>query len=213
MATVAEAVKVLSVETGEPEAYVSQIARNLLNNDALPKTVGKRLSQVAPVDVSMLLLAIYTATKFSDASARALRYACLQWDGEPDGLAFGVFLSKALQELQTRQDRRITINDSISVSYEELRIEIITSYPLITLTSSPAIGQPAFEGTISFAEEPKLARFWPSNKPRRSVTIPGHVLFAVVSRLFGIAPPPGVDLAAGPMRTGTPIPMTQDESA
>jgi hypothetical protein len=212
MATVAEAVKVLSIETGEPEPFVSQIARNLLNNGVLPKTVGKRLSEVDSVNVSILLLAIYTATKFSDAAARALRYAVLQWDGEPDGLPFGVFLGKALQELQTRTDRRITINDSISVSYEELRIEIVTSYPLIILTSCPAIGEPAFEGPISFAEEPNLARFWPSNMPRRSVTIPGHVLFAVVSRLFGIAPPPGVDPAAGPLRTSSSIPLTQDES-
>lgn len=196
MATVAEAVKVLSAETDEPEAFVSQIARNLINNDILPKTVGKRLSQVDEVQTIMLLLGVYTATKFADANARALVYAMLQWGGEADGLPFGAFLRKAMIDIQTRPDRRIRINDTITASYEELRIEIVTSYPLIRVMSSPSVGEAAFEGAINFAETPKLARLWPSNKPRRSVTIPGHVLFTLVARLFGLAAPPDLDPAS-----------------
>lgn len=188
MATVAEMVKVLVAETDEAQALVTQVARNLQNNGDLPKNVGRRVSKVSEADVSLLLLGIYTATKHADASQRAREYTSLTWGGEPDGLLFGDFLTGALKDI--RQDRRVRINDAIAAPFDEIRIEIVTSYPLVGVSCVPTLVGPAFGGTVHFARTPRDARRWRSSKPRRSVTIPGYALFNIVSRLFGFSMPP-----------------------
>jgi hypothetical protein len=193
MPTVAEAAKVVSIETGEPETFVSQIARSLINNRVLPKNVGKRLSEVDEVNTAMLLLAVYTATTFADAAGRASQYANLKMDGAEDGPPFINFLVKALTDIRNRPDHCFFVSGKVKVPYDELRIEIITSYPLVIVSSVPIFGKPAFNGNINFADDPQLVKFWPSNKPRRSVTIPGHVLFEIVNRLFGFPDPSPAD--------------------
>jgi hypothetical protein len=212
MATVAEAVKVMSIETGEPEPFVSQISRDLINNGVLPKSVGKRLSRVDEAGAAMLLLATYTATKFADATERAREYASLTWGGEPDGLTFGEFLTRALKGIQL--DRYVPINDDIRMLYDELRIEIVTSYPLVGVSCVPTIGRPAFQGTIHFAGSPKDAKRWRSSKPRRGVTIPGYALANIVNRLFGFAMPPDAELYdyVDPVEDDEPPSPTQDRN-
>jgi hypothetical protein len=200
MPTVAEAAKVVSVETGEPESFVSQISRSLINSEVLPKNVGKRLSQVEEQHVTMLLLATYTATKFADAAERAMRYSRLKQDGEDGRLTFGTFLTRALKDLQIRHDASIRVNDKVLVPYGDLRIEIVTSYPMAIISAAPHFGNPPFHGFINFAETPHTAKYWPSNKPRRSVTIPGYVLFEMVNRLFELPDPPP-DLVTPPFRS------------
>jgi hypothetical protein len=191
MATVAEAVKVVSVETGEPEPFVSQIARNLLISGILPKNVGKRYSRVSETNLTMLLLGLYTAPKIADASQRARQYAELPLDGEHAGIGLADFLATVLSDLHTRDDRLVRIIPGVVVPYDELRIEIIATYPVVIVWRVELVGEASLERSItSFAETPALARYWPSPKPRRSVTIPGAALFAIVSGVFGTAPNP-----------------------
>jgi hypothetical protein len=185
MSSVTDTIKVLSVETDVPEPYIIQIARNLLNNGVLPKSVGSRIAQVEPEHVAMLLLAIFVATKFADGSARAQQYAALKWGGESGNMTFGTFLARALTDLHTSRNRHIRINRDITVPYSDLRIEIVTTYPAVGISAAPHFGVPAFEGSINFADTPMLANYWPSTKPRTAVTIPGDTLHAIVNRLFG----------------------------
>jgi hypothetical protein len=181
--------KVLSVECDVPEPFITQTARNMLNNGTLPKSVGSRVAQVDEKDTCMLLLGIYTATKFADASDRASQYAKLKREGEEGNQTFLNFLVKALKDIRNRRDRHVTFNDRARVPYHQLRIEIITSYPLAIVSVVPDFRRMAlaFDGSAAFSEEPQTAQFWPSTKPRRSVTIPGDTLFAIVNRLFGVA--------------------------
>jgi hypothetical protein len=214
MPSVADAVKALIAETDEPPALVAQVGRNLRENDLLPESVGRRVAQVDERDVAMLLLGVYTATKLSDASQRAMEYASLTWGGEPNGLKFGEFLTRAIKDIAARPDRRVTIIDDAALPFDELRIEIVTSYPLVGVSSVPTIGRPSFEGTIQFAGSPRDARRWRSSKPRRSVTIPGYALANIVSRLFGFTMPPDAELydRVDPAEDGEPPSPTQDRN-
>jgi hypothetical protein len=187
MATVSQAVKVFSIEAGMSEMYVRQIARDLLNHDELPRSAGKRIEPINEVGASKLLLAVYTATpitRIADATERARQYYRLTWDGEPDGLMFGDFLALAFRTIGDDRVRRVIINDQISVPFDVLRIEIITDYPAIAVSVVEDLGGVlAFDGSIMFTEAPETAAFWPSHRPRHSVTIPGSFLFQITQGL------------------------------
>jgi hypothetical protein len=187
MPTIPQAVKVFSVETDESEAFVRQIARDLTIHDELPRSAGKRFEQIDEVGLSKLLLAVFTdhrGSRITDAAARAVRYYKLRWGGEPDGLMFGDFLAMAFRTIGDDGFRRVIINDKIAVTFDVLRIEIITSYPAIEVSVVEDLGgERAFDNSINFAEDPQTAAYWPSIKPRRSTTIPGHLLFQIVHAL------------------------------
>lgn len=185
MASVADAVKVIAAETGEPEAMVTQVARYLVNIGDLPKNVGRRVSSVDEGNVALLLMAIYTSSRHTNAPARAREYANLRREARPDDVTFLTFLTDVLSDLRT--SGRIRIGGSITVYPYEMSIEIITTYPLVIVSAAfPLFAERAFED-FGFAGTNAPMTFWPSNKPRRSVTIPGDVLLAIVSHLFGTA--------------------------
>jgi hypothetical protein len=187
MASVADAVKVIVAETGEPEATVNQIARYLVNIGELPKNRGRIVSKVDEGHLALLLLAIYTAVRHTSAPARAREYAELRRDGVPAGEPFLSFLTRALSDMRNRPDRHVRISEGIDVHSDDLRIEIITSYPLVIVSADMLFAEPPFED-IGFAGTTTLMTFWPEHKPRRSVTIPGVALFAIVSGVFGTGP-------------------------
>jgi hypothetical protein len=188
MPTIPQAVKVFSVETGENEAFVRQVARDLTIHDELPRSAGKRLEQIDEVGLSKLLLAVFTdirGSRITDAAERAVRYYKLRRDGDPNGLMFGDFLASAFRTIGDDGFRKVVITDQIVVPFDTLRIEIITSYPAIEVSVVRDLGEerPAFDGSFNFAEDQRTANYWPSFKPRRSTTIPGYLLFLIVHAL------------------------------
>jgi hypothetical protein len=188
MPTIPQAVKVFSVEAGESEAFVRQVARDLVIHGELPRSAGKRLEQIDEFGLSKLVLAVFTdhrGSRITDAAARAAQYYKLRWNGEPDGLMFGDFLAMAFRTIGDDGFRKVVITDQIVVPFDVLRIQIITSYPAIEVSVVADLGEerPAFDGSINFAEDPQTAAYWPSLKPRRSTTIPGYLLFQIVHAL------------------------------
>ena len=177
MATVSEAVKALSVTFGEDESFVRQVARRLIDDGQLPKSRGRDLAHVSNEDVSRLILAVLTTDKVNRSGHNALTYWSLRFNGEPDNAAFGLFLAGAIENLRHRKP--IEINDDISLWYDRIQFEIVTSYPVAFVRcAADVLDRPkAFDGDLIFAEEGKDARFWPDMKPRKSVTVPGHALF------------------------------------
>lgn len=74
MPTVSQAVQILEQLTDVPSATIRGVARKLIDDGILPKSVGRRIETISPDQFIKLLLATYCSTTIADASRSAQRY-------------------------------------------------------------------------------------------------------------------------------------------
>ena len=181
MTTVSQAVAILSHELGEDESFVRQIARRLIDAGILPKGKGRAVPKIDEAGVVNLLLAVLTTDNIASAESKAATYANLVAKGESENSKFADFLGAALTDLRTGS--MVACDDDL-INYADLQFQIITTYPAVLLKNVPALpSTQKFKGTMVFVEVGKSDRVWQTDKPIRSVTLPGQCLFQIANAM------------------------------
>lgn len=173
MASVSEVVSILSTEMGEDESFVRQVARSLIDDNLLPKSKGRDIAQVKDSEIVMLMLAVLSANQVNSSTAQALKYFGLQnHDHGGEHPLLGHFITECLTSLKSNS--YVEIAEGGRVKFGNLRIEVITSYPLAFVQVLSKSGKPS--EVLTFARNHEEVAMWPSSRPRKSVTVPGHCL-------------------------------------
>lgn len=178
MATVSQLVERIVAITGEPESKVRQYARQLLDDNVLPKSVGRRIAEVTPHHAVLLLLAVLAAPNVKDATRTANLYEGLRLNGAyipesaPEHIAAKIQermdedLSQAGQTLATMLEVAIGYDGPTRVS--SAFTEVCLSWPEIYVDfydENDGRG-------LRFVEPGKSANFWQSDKPKKVVIVP-----------------------------------------
>lgn len=183
MASVRQLVDIVSKETGHPHATVRQIARQLQDDDVLPRSAGRTIQQVTPKHVALLLIAICGSRKISEATKTARAYKSLplleapQIGSTPDNLRrlFGIEKSD--------QGENLTFGAILARLIESKTIKALEG-------GNVGIGGPEPSGAIN---SPSLDREWFifMSLPIRpqpmgtTISLPYATLRQISSRLFG----------------------------
>jgi hypothetical protein len=191
--------EVVAESTGEPPATVRLVSRALLDADVLPKASGRRIPQVAGRDVAALIFGIYGSEKVRTAAAAASLYSDLRHNGAyappgaPDRFKEEIAaapravstLAQIIDGLMLRNPRLPMIDapdGEHEVGMADVFVEICQSWPEVAFAFR-------INGRLEhlrFVEAGKNAGYWQSDKPRRTVTIPGVCLSNIAIRLMEI---------------------------
>lgn len=178
MATTYKMIDVISDATGIDHGRVRQCARQLLDDDVLPRSVGSQVAMIGLQHVVLLLIAAVAADAIKDSSRVAIKYCGLTKDGRwpsevvlpghPDStLTLGTFLATLLG-LYVENPKA----DGLLAMINSANIALCLTSPSATVTMDmPKHGLQTFEFT-----EPGGAALLQAGRIKRTVEIPGDML-------------------------------------
>ncbi len=169
MSSVMDLVEAVADATGEPVSTVRMVARRLIDDEVLPKSVGRRIAQVTTDHAGLLLFATLASPAVKDATRTALAYADLAYQGKEG----------ADTALQAISDMLQSVAEGKGTSVGKTFVEICTSWPEVII-QVPA-GTAHLD--VRFVEQGKSPNFWQSEYPKRTVTVPGICLCKIALTL------------------------------
>jgi hypothetical protein len=179
MPTVSELVEVVSEATGEPLATVRMIARRLIDDEVLPKSVGARIPHVTPEHAASLLFAVMATPAIKDSARTAVAFSALMSNGmSANGETALDAVARLLRGLP---------KDSAGLEWS---LEVCTNFPQIALkkkTWTPQIPHPSERTDYGSIYIPAGEDWmhWPSENLKRFAVLPGTGLYRIALALAG----------------------------
>jgi hypothetical protein len=177
MVAVSELVDLVAEATEEPVATVRMMARRLIDDDVLPKSVGARIPHVTHEHVASLLFTVIAKPAIKDSARTARAFGALVYNGRPGETAL---------EAMARLLRRLPKHPLAT----ECSVELCTNVPQVVLKQKPlepTMPHPS-ERTdygdiyIPPGDDPM---HWPTHGLKRFAVLPGIPLHAIACALTG----------------------------
>ena len=184
MASVSELAETVALYAAEPSALVNQIARELLNENLLPKSSGKRIAQVDASHAALLLFAVLASPRIKDAAAAARTYAALRLVPSPD----------AEESESPPADALAAVTSIItdfgggheSSSFGCVALHVCLSWPEVLVLSSDHPDPDKRKIAWRYSKQPHQREWRAEMFPRKYVSIPTMCLAWIAHTIFGV---------------------------